>query len=116
MLTTFYLKPFPSGVAHGEDIFLIYGIILSNFPNSESEATVSTNLINMYYNFSKNNSAIYGGLKIDKSEPDDIKYLEISSATEFGMKQMNENFGNLEFWDQFEETIHSEESPPKSEL
>lgn len=61
----------------------------------------------MYYNFAKHNKAVYNDLPIERSTVDDVKCLEISSS--FKMTKLDENFGNVKFWDEIEDILTSNE-------
>jgi len=95
------------GVSHGEDVLLIYWHTLRDFPYSEEEAAVSQNLINLYYNFARFDEAIYGNIKIEKSTPESIKYLEISKTAK--NMEAEDDFGKVSFWDDIEEILLSKE-------
>lgn len=97
-------------------MLLIYWHTLRDFPYSDEEKTVSNNLIGMYYNFAKHNSAVYGGAAIEKTHPDDVKCMEIFSPEEYNMVQLDEYFGNGPLWDSIEETLSTKERTYYDEL
>jgi len=95
------------GVSHGEDVFLIYVDKHRHFKYSDEEATVSQNLINLYYNFARFDEAIYDNIKIEKSTPESVKYLEISKTAK--NMEAEDDFGKVSFWDDIEEILLSKE-------
>lgn len=96
------LFKFP-GIDHGSDVFLIFN---GRF-NSEEERVVIKHFVDMYYNFAASNTAIYGNLTIERIEPNDFKALEINSPTEYGITQLNDEFGQVQFWHGIDETFAS---------
>lgn len=89
------------GISHGDDVFLIYNNPSSrnNISYSEDEIIVSQQLINLYQNFSRDNSAVYDHLMIEKVKTDQIKCLEIFGSKNYSMVTKGENFGHSTFWD-----------------
>lgn len=94
------------GIPHGEDVFLIFNNELRDIPYSKDEIAVIDNLIGLYYNFASSNLPIYGDIEIEKSEPNEIKALEIFSDTYYVMDVKGTAFGNVKFWDEIEEELH----------
>lgn len=101
------------GVAHGEDVFLIYWNDWREFPYSEDEAKVGNGLIQLYYNFAENNKAIYDSLEIDQVKPNHFKGLEILSPENRKIVEFDDTFGNVAFWnaivDQLEAKVVKDE-------
>lgn len=86
-------------------MLLIFWHTLRDFPYSSEEEAVGQSLINMYYNFAKHNTAVYNDLPIERTKPNDVKCLEISSSAK--ITKLDEFFGNVKFWDDIEETLSS---------
>lgn len=91
------------GVSHGDDVFLIYNNPSSrdNIPYSNDEIIVSNQLINLYQNFSYDDSPIYDLLKI-KEVDDEVNCLEILGPKNYKMTVKDESFGHSKFWDDLE--------------
>ena len=89
------------GISHGDDVFLIYYNPSSRefIEYSEDEKIVSSYLINLYQNFSYDDSAVYDRLKVGKVETNDIKSLEIFTSSNYAMTTKDQNFGHSTFWD-----------------
>lgn len=97
------------GVSHGEDVLLIYGHTLRDFDYSEEEMAVGRRLIDLYFNFAKYDSAVYGNVKIEPAKPNDVKCLEISSLEDYKMVQLGDEFGRVKFWDKIEKVLASKD-------
>ena len=96
------------GVAHGEDVLLIYRTHLRDLPFNDEESTISKKLIDMYYNFASKNVVVYGDLEVEATNPKHMKALEIKST--FGsIIQLDEEFGGVTFWDEIEKILMSKE-------
>lgn len=89
-------------------MLLIYWHTLRDFPYSDEEAAVGQKLIDLYYNFSQFNSAVYDNVLIEPTTPEAIKYVEISKTAK--LTKMDEHFGRALFWDDFDRILSSEES------
>lgn len=98
-----------SGVAHGEDVFLIFKRQDRTEPFTDGEAKVSKNLLNLYYNFANNNEVVFNDVKADKVNPKRVKALEITDAGEAVFADFDETFGTGPFWDDLEKTLTTEE-------
>lgn len=62
----------------------------------------------MYYNFAATSTAVYGNVTVDKIEPGgDFKALEINSGSNYRMTTLDDEFGQIEFWNKVEETLSS---------
>lgn len=96
-----------TGVSHGEDIFLIFTNHFRHFDYTEDEKRMAQNLLNLYYEFSSNNLPKFDIQVINPSLPDAIQYLEISSNEKYAMKLETEKFGNVKFWREIENLLHS---------
>jgi hypothetical protein len=93
-----------SGISHGEDVFLIFeSSTIRKSPYSDDELMVIKNLVDLYYNFARFDSATYGGVNIERSKPNDVKCLEISKTLK--MVELDEHFGNAMFWDAIEKVL-----------
>ena len=88
---------------------LIFTHDLRKVEYSDEEKRMAHNLINMYYEFSVNNLPKFDMQIIHPSLPDAIQYLEISSNEKYAMKTKSEKFGNVKFWRQIENILHSNE-------
>ncbi|KAG5677930.1 hypothetical protein PVAND_007644 [Polypedilum vanderplanki] len=93
------------GIAHGEDVFLIFKSGLRHLPYSDEELEMNKKLLNFYYDFAKSDTPKFAGLTIEQSTPDNCKYLQIFSNEKFSMKEIDENFGNVNFWDKMEKML-----------
>lgn len=114
-LTQLYFQ-IVSGVAHGEDVLLIYAHHFRDIPYSEEETAIGQNLIDLHYNFAKHNKAVYGSMNIEKTKVNDIKCLEINSLDDYKMIQLDDDFGNMSFWDEIEEFLVANEKKFNDEL
>lgn len=75
--------------------------------NSDEERVVIKLFVDMYYNFAASSSAIYGNVNVARIEPNDFKALEINSASDYGIKQLDDEFGQVQFWNYIEEMLVS---------
>lgn len=89
------------GVAHGEDVFLVFPVAeRQKIPFNDEETYMEFKLMEMYNKFANNNEAQFGGLIIAPVQGKIIHHMDILSPTQFGMKTFKENyFGNQIFWD-----------------
>lgn len=62
----------------------------------------------MYHSFANNNSAVYSDLEMEECKPDDVKYLVITAANDFRVVGVDGYFGNVQFWDEIDETLKNE--------
>jgi hypothetical protein len=63
------------------------------------------NMIQLYYDFATRDTPTFGGFAIKQSVPDECQYLQIFSNEKFSMKMIDENFGNVKFWEKMESTL-----------
>lgn len=73
------------------------------------------NLIEIWYSFATENIPSFSGVKIERSTPEKLKYLEISSYENFKNVEIHENFGNVKFWNKIENQL-AEASYDENEL
>lgn len=59
----------------------------------------------MYYNFAATSTAIYGNVTVEEVEADEFKALEINGARDYRMVQLDEEFGQIQFWNEIEERL-----------
>lgn len=64
----------------------------------------------MYYNFAATSTAVYGNVTVEKVEPGVFKALEINSGTDYKMITLDDEFGQIQFWNKIEETLTSGDS------
>lgn len=89
------------GVSHGDDVFLIYfnpGSRGSNISFSADEKKMGYQLMNMYFNFASESFATYGNMTVYDVKPNQVNCLEIFSPQNFSMRVLNEEFGQVKFW------------------
>lgn len=65
---------------------------------------VSKNLINLYFNFAKHSKVVYGDHIVEAVDPDDMEALAITKAGGL-IFDLDEDFGNVEFWDDIEDDL-----------
>lgn len=85
------------GVAHGDDVFLIFNNRKLSEYNDE-EKIIGRNFVEMYKNFATNGFPLFGGHKINAVDKN-LQCLEIISGSNFSMISLEKSFGNFEFWD-----------------
>ena len=89
------------GVSHGDDVFLIYQNPSSRGQQSirySEDKNVGHELINLYYNFAKEDLAVFNNVIIENVQPSEVNCLEIFSAKNFSVVKKDEDFGNGKFW------------------
>ncbi|XP_037044090.1 venom carboxylesterase-6-like [Bradysia coprophila] len=93
------------GIDHGSDVFLV-----SSSPRdySEDERIVIKNFVDMFYNFAATSTAVYGYITVENSVPGDLKALEINTGTDYKMVQLDEEFGQIHFWNEIDEKLTSD--------
>ena len=94
-----------AGISHGEDVLLIYNHGLRDIPYSDEEKIMSNSLTEMYHNFASKNLSIYSDLEIQACKPDALKYMVITSPKDFFVTLVDSYFGNVEFWNEVENTL-----------
>lgn len=86
------------------DVFLVFR---TGRVNSDEERVVIRHIVDMYYNFAANSTAVYGNVTIDRFGADDFKILEINAPNDYQVKQLDEGFGQVQFWHDIEERFAS---------
>lgn len=109
ILINFDLTETYSGVAHGEDVFLIYKRNDRTEPFTDGEVKVSKNLLSLYFNFANSNEVVFGGIKADKVNPKSVQGLEITDSGEGVIIDVDDAFGSGPFWEDLEKTLKTEE-------
>jgi carboxylesterase type B len=84
------------GVAHGDDVFLIFNNRKLSEYNDE-EILIGKNFVKMYENFATNDISTFGDSEIHNADKN-LECLEIVSATTHSMVPLEKHFGNSEFW------------------
>lgn len=102
------MKGFFKGISHGEDVLLIFHHGLRDVLHSEDEKIISSNLIKMYHSFAANNSAVYSNHEMEECKPDEVKYLVITATDDHRVVGTDPYFGNVQFWDEIDETLENE--------
>jgi hypothetical protein len=87
------------GVAHGDDLFLIFNNRKSLSSYSEEERRLGHDFVEMYAMFSKNNEVNFGNIKIDEAKENDVQCIEVISSTNYSMKSLHDEFGEQQFWE-----------------
>lgn len=86
------------GVAHGDDVFLIFdNRKLSEY--SEEERLIGSNFVKMYEHFAIHGDVVFGDSLINATDSD-LKCLEILSATNHSMISIQKSFGNFGFFNE----------------
>lgn len=99
-LEEFKLISFVIGIAHGEDVFLIFwNDIRHGLPYSDEEKKVGNALIQLYFDFATTDKARYETIEFDPVKPNDFKGFEIVSPDDHRKVQLDDKFGNVKFWD-----------------
>lgn len=105
------------GVAHGEDIFMIYKSHKRVLPFSKNESKVSRNLINMYFNFANSSVVTFGDVFVEKVNPaNKVTGVEISNSGEGVIRDYEETFGNGPFWDEIERSLQERTTVVENEI
>ena len=87
------------GVAHGDDVFIIFPLA-GRIPLNADEEEMSSNLIQMYIMFANENIAQFGGVQMMPVLGKKIQYMDIKSPSQIAMNFFTEEFyGNQKFWD-----------------
>ena len=79
------------GVAHGDDVFIIFPIA-GRIPLNADEEEMSSNLIKMYIMFANENEAQFGGVKMIPVLGKTIHYMDIKSPSQIEMNLFTEEF------------------------
>lgn len=93
---------FKTGIDHGSDVFLVFST-LRNY--SDAERLVIENFVEMYYNFAATSTAVFGNLTVERARPGIFKALEINSGSDYKMVQLDDEFGQIRFWNEIEEAL-----------
>jgi hypothetical protein len=72
-------------------------------------------LIEIWSSFATENVPSFHGRQIERSTPKKLKYLEITSNSDFKNLEIDDNFGEVKFWDMIEKTL-SKSSRHEDEL
>uniref|UniRef100_A0A336K913 CSON005475 protein n=1 Tax=Culicoides sonorensis TaxID=179676 RepID=A0A336K913_CULSO len=86
------------GVAHGDDVLLLYYIQLANTELTENETLMQSKLLDMYVDFSNDRIPKFGQTELPTTDDETaVKYLAINDP---GSTQINsyDNIGNNKFW------------------
>lgn len=87
------------GVAHGDDVFIIFPLA-GRIPLNAEEEEMSSNLIHMYIKFANGNEAQFGGVPMTPVLGKTINYMDIKSPSQIQMNFFGEEvYGNQKFWD-----------------
>lgn len=87
------------GVAHGEDVLLIFKTgERKTLPYSEEEKLMTGSLTEMYFNFADKNVAVYNDTKLEAVTKGQMNTMEIYGPGEFE-NIVKDDFANSQFWD-----------------
>lgn len=95
-----------SGIAHGEDVFLVFNSDIRHVGFSDDERKMGHNLIDTMYEFAVNDQPKFDKQLINRSYPDAVQTLEIHSNRKYAMKMQDEKFGNVKFWKKIDKMLH----------
>jgi hypothetical protein len=84
-------------------VFLIYFLLDSRFPYgapyTEAEKAMSKNFMEMYYTFATSNRPAFGLSTFGTIQNGDKRMInEITRASLVAYKEIDEDFGNADFW------------------
>ena len=87
------------GVAHGEDVLLIFKVGERNeLPYSEEEQVMTESLAELYFNFAEKNVAVYNDTELKAVTKGQLNTMEIYGPGKFE-NIVKEDFANSQFWD-----------------
>lgn len=87
------------GVAHGEDVLLVFKVGERNeLPYSEEEKLMTESLTELYFNFADKNVAVYEDTELLAVTNGQLNTMEIYAPGKFE-NIVKEDFANTQFWD-----------------
>lgn len=90
------------GVAHGEDVLLVFKVGERNeLPYSEEEKLMTESLTELYFNFADKNVAVYKNTELKAVTKGQFNTMEIYEPGKFE-NIVKEDFANSQFWDDLE--------------
>ncbi|KAG5673610.1 hypothetical protein PVAND_003640 [Polypedilum vanderplanki] len=85
------------GIAHGDDIFLIYNNRRLN-EYSNDELIIAHDFVEMYRTFSQTNNAVYANQSIKPIKSSSFECINIAAVANNRMIKIENTFGEVDFW------------------